>query len=448
MIKNKFGIVMVLSLSLIFGGCSAQGSKEQPGVQASTDNGSGSSSNSKKVELRMTWWGSQTRHDLTIKALELFQQKHPDIVIKPEYSGWDGYFDKLSTQVAGANAPDLIQMDYAFLTDYANRDALLDLDTYTQSGDLKIDKHDPSMITAGTVNDKLYAITLGVNAPGVVYSSKVFKELNIADPDTSWTWEDFAKIAQQIKDAKGDGYVGAADNSGTFNIFQIMVRQNGRALFEDGKFGATKEDFTSWFQLWNDLRAGGAITSPEATATMTTALETRPLALGTGAMDFTWSNQLIAFQKAMKDADDVLKIQVLPHLKGEVKSGEYLKPGQFMSGYSKTQHPKEVAMVIDFLVNDPEATAILGSERGVPVNSDIRTQMASTLSETDQMIFNFVDTVAKDKSDIDPPYPQGFSEVDKSFRTLSEQIAFGQGELSSNIDEFMTSSNAVLSKAK
>ncbi|WP_338555407.1 extracellular solute-binding protein [Paenibacillus sp. KS-LC4] len=445
MIKNKIGIVTVLSLSLIFGGCSAQGSNDQPAAQASTDSSGGSN---KKVELRMTWWGSQTRHDLTIKALELFQQKHPDIVIKPEYSGWDGYFDKLSTQVAGANAPDLIQMDYAFLTDYANRDALLDLDTYTQSGDLKIDKHDPSMIKAGTVNDKLYAITLGVNAPGIVYSSKVFKELNIADPDTSWTWEDFAKIAKQIREAKGDAFVGSADNSGTFNIFEIMVRQSGRSLFKDGQLGATKEDFTNWFTLWQEMRDSGSITSPEATAAMTNALETRPLALGTAAMDFIWSNQIIAFQKALKDSTDQLKIQVLPHLPGEVKSGEYLKPGQFLSGYSKTEHPKEVAMVIDFLVNDPEATAILGSERGVPVNSDIREKMATTLSDTDKMIFNFVDTVSKDKSDIDPPYPQGYSEVDKSFKTLSEQIAFAQGELGSNIDQFMTSANASLSKSK
>lgn len=331
MIKNKIGIVTLLSLSLIFGGCSAQGSNNQPGAEASTDSSSGSGS-TKKVELRMTWWGSQTRHDLTIKALELFQQKHPDIVIKPEYSGWDGYFDKLSTQVAGANAPDLIQMDYAFLTDYANRDALLDLDTYTQSGDLKIDKHDPSMIKAGTVNDKLYAITLGVNAPGVVYSSKVFQELNIADPDTSWTWEDFAKIAKQIREAKGDAFVGSADNSGTFNIFEIMVRQSGRSLFKDGQLGATKEDFTKWFTLWQDMRGSGSITSPEATAAMTNALETRPLALGTGAMDFIWSNQIIAFQKALKDSTDQLKIQVLPHSAGEAKSGEYLKPGQFLSG--------------------------------------------------------------------------------------------------------------------
>ena len=29
------------------------------------------------AELRVAWWGSQDRHNRTIKAIELFQKKHP-----------------------------------------------------------------------------------------------------------------------------------------------------------------------------------------------------------------------------------------------------------------------------------------------------------------------------------------------------------------------------------
>lgn len=108
--------------------------------------------------------GSQTRHDLTTKVIKLFEEKHPGITIKPEYSGWDGYMDKLTTQVAGSNAPDIVQMDYAFLTDFARRGALLDLTPYADSKELRTEDHDESMIKAGTIDDKLYAITLGVNA--------------------------------------------------------------------------------------------------------------------------------------------------------------------------------------------------------------------------------------------------------------------------------------------
>ncbi|HER2209499.1 TPA: extracellular solute-binding protein, partial [Streptococcus pyogenes] len=161
-------------LSLLMFATACSGGSSAP--SASTNEGE-EGDTSGKIELRMTWWGSQTRHDLTTKVIKLFEEKHPGITIKPEYSGWDGYFDKLTTQVAGSNAPDIIQMDYAFLTDFARRGALLDLTPYAESKELRTEDHDKSMLKAGSIDDKLYAITLGVNAPGVIYDATVFQEL-------------------------------------------------------------------------------------------------------------------------------------------------------------------------------------------------------------------------------------------------------------------------------
>lgn len=130
MITKKWVTLFCLSLLLFATACSGGATD----TSSSSGEASGSEGDSSgKIELRMTWWGSQTRHDLTTKVIQLFEEKHPGITIKPEYSGWDGYFDKLTTQVAGSNAPDIIQMDYAFLTDFARRGALLDLTPFTES---------------------------------------------------------------------------------------------------------------------------------------------------------------------------------------------------------------------------------------------------------------------------------------------------------------------------
>ncbi|MGL5700266.1 MAG: ABC transporter substrate-binding protein, partial [Kluyvera sp.] len=43
------------------------------------------------VELRMSWWGGNSRHQATLKALELFKQKYPNIKVKAEYTGWEGH---------------------------------------------------------------------------------------------------------------------------------------------------------------------------------------------------------------------------------------------------------------------------------------------------------------------------------------------------------------------
>ncbi len=440
---KKWGVLLTLTLLLFTTACGGGTSNT-----ASSGSGNSEADASGKIELRMTWWGSQTRHDLTTKVIKLFEEKHPNITIKPEYSGWDGYMDKLTTQVAGSNAPDLLQMDYAFLSDFARRGALLDLTPYTQSSELDISKHDKSMIDAGSIDGKLYAITLGVNAPGVIYDATLLQQLGIEAPQESWTWKDFSDMSAKIAAAKGQGFYGSADISGMTNMFEVFLRQSGIGLFENGKLAATNEQLQQWFDMWAALRANGGVTPAEVTASTTNAIETRPISLGTAAMDFAWSNQLLTFQQVNKNQDHKLAIQVIPHGVNETKSGEYLKPGQFMSGYSKTKHPKEVAMFIDFMVNDPEATAILGSERGVPVNSSVREQMQSKLPDSEKAIFQFIDVVAKHSSPINPPYPQGYSEVDTSFKTASEQIAFGQGSPADVIQQFIDNANAALASGQ
>ena len=69
------------------------------------------------ITLRFSWWGGDARHEATMKVIEQFEELHPNITIEPEYGSSDGYNDKLATQLAGGTAPDIIQIDPAFLPD-------------------------------------------------------------------------------------------------------------------------------------------------------------------------------------------------------------------------------------------------------------------------------------------------------------------------------------------
>src|SRR5690349_20865388 len=80
-----------------------------------------------KVTLRIDWWGADARLQNTQKAIAAFQAKYPNITVKPEYSDWNGYWDKLATATAGGNVPDVIQMDQSYLASYADRGVLADL---------------------------------------------------------------------------------------------------------------------------------------------------------------------------------------------------------------------------------------------------------------------------------------------------------------------------------
>ena len=96
-----------------------------------------------------------------------------------------GYWDKLATQVASQDAPDVIQMDAAYLGEYAGRGALLELK------DVDLSKFDQPVADSGKVEGKQYAVTSGVNAMVVLANPALVAASGVALPDDkTWTWDD------------------------------------------------------------------------------------------------------------------------------------------------------------------------------------------------------------------------------------------------------------------
>ena len=79
-------------------------------------------------ELRFSWWGGGERHEAMLKAARLFEAKNPGVKIKAEYSGFQGYQERLSTQIAGRNEPDVMQVNWAWLSAFSkNGEGFYDL---------------------------------------------------------------------------------------------------------------------------------------------------------------------------------------------------------------------------------------------------------------------------------------------------------------------------------
>lgn len=129
-----------------------------------TENDEGAS-DSEEVTLRVAWWGGQERHDRTLQVIEMYEEENPHVTIEAEYSGFDGYFDKLNTQLAAGNAPDVIQFG-GNLNDFVARDVILPLDDYV-GNELDISLHDQSMLDSATFNDQLYGDDTWYNSMGL-----------------------------------------------------------------------------------------------------------------------------------------------------------------------------------------------------------------------------------------------------------------------------------------
>ncbi|MCG6399698.1 ABC transporter substrate-binding protein [Vibrio fluvialis] len=109
-----------------------------------------------QTELRMSWWGGNARHQATLKALEKFHEKYPDIVVKGEYTGWDGHLSRLTTQIAGNTEPDVMQTNWNWLPIFS-RDGGGFYDMNQNKDALQVAQFPQQAINMTTVDGKINA---------------------------------------------------------------------------------------------------------------------------------------------------------------------------------------------------------------------------------------------------------------------------------------------------
>src|SRR5690554_4903274 len=111
------------------------------------------------VSLRFSWWGGEARHEATIAAIGRYMELNPGVRIVGEYTGYDGYYQRLVTQLAGRTAPDIIQLDQPWIPDLMTQgDLFLDL----QEADMNLEAFDAGFLAAqGVYDDVLVGLPTG-----------------------------------------------------------------------------------------------------------------------------------------------------------------------------------------------------------------------------------------------------------------------------------------------
>ncbi len=361
-----------------------------------------------KVDLKVIWWGSQTRHEGTIKTIDLYKQKNPNVTAVYEFAAWNDYWTKVTTMAAGGQLPDVMQQDYAYVAEWQKRNLLHALDEYVQSKVLDFSNVTDALISSGRIGGKLYAVNLGSNSEAMILDTDVFKQAGVALPKSDWTWEDFEKIVLEIHQKTGlYGHGPGLDNIQLWkNIYlglgQWAYNNEGTALgYTDDK------PFADHLAMMLRLMKAGAIPSKqEAIATWGDGdnPEQTPIIQKKAGMQFLWSNQAFAVNKASGEGRHFV-LMSLPRTRRGGPSPNYIKASMFFSVSNQSKTPKEAARFIDYFTNDIDANKILMAERGVPISSEIRTALSPLVPPITQEVFNFVGWVAKEASPCPPPDP-------------------------------------------
>ncbi|MGC9664971.1 ABC transporter substrate-binding protein [Planosporangium sp. 12N6] len=395
--------------------------------------GSGSAKSDQKVELSVFWWGGPERAKVTEQALDLYTSKHPNVTFKKEWQGNAGYFEKLSTRVAGGSGgPDIFQIDDNAITEYASRGITLDLSSYVKNKTIDVSKFPKSLVDYGVVKGKTAGIAAAENTPAMYYDKTVAESLGLPEPKTGMTWEELISWGEQVTARSGGRTWGTMDPSADYKALWVWLRQQGKEFYDNDKLGFTAADVTRWFELWADARKRGAAPPADIIHTANDGSVTKQLVVTrTGATSFMWSNQMPELQKGTQNK---LGLMAYP---GDPK-GQWARASMYWSGFRGTKHPKEVANVINFLVNDPEAAKILGTDRGLYSNLDIRRGLAGTLAPEMQATVALEDELTPKFGPAPTPPPKGHSKIKTQLVGSAEAVQYGKATPQQAAEQFVS----------
>lgn len=400
------------------------------------------------ITIRIAWWGDTKRHDRYNNIMDAFQQMYPWITVEREYGTWNDYWDKLATQVAGGNAPDVMGMHQQYAADYINRGATLPLNDYIDKGVIDISKMEQSVLDGCTVDGKIVMLPMGITVTTVLVNKTLCDSLDVQIPASgdAWSWADLQAVARDMHTkAKAAGSdVQFMNDRLAINEFMNFARGLGKDLYtEDGKLAFSVEDVQAWYSLWNDLRQDGAM--PEASFVSeesTKTLEQNAFCTGKVAAIMIPVNQLYLYVAQLPDTE--LVCEMMP-TGNDGTVGAYLEGAHWaVSSAIDQAHQDAAALMIDFLENKQEAWQYMLMDQGVPANTHMAAFISGQLTDVDKIAIDFVDKVTGIVPGGFAYPPTGATEIKALFQEYQEYTMFGQSSVQDAAAAFYAGAEDIL----
>ncbi|TDG00466.1 ABC transporter substrate-binding protein [Paenibacillus piri] len=414
--RNKMALGLLSAVVLTsLAGCGGSTATKADGQKNSE--GANGSAAAKPVKLRINWWGAQERHDATLKILELYTKNHPNVTFEPEYSGFDGYIDKLNTQAAAKNAPDIIQMDSSWLADWNARGQLADL------GSVNVKDMDASLVESGKYKGKQTAIPLGKNAWGLIYDKGALEKLGFKLPGDGITWDAYYKLAREIKAKLDKDHYVMSDSTSNRELYDSYQLSKGKGdpVTLDGKFNYDRDTWLEWVKNYSELRKEGIVPPPDV-AVGDKELDPKLDLMVNGKIIFR------AAHAAQASSWDSLKpggIGVYPAPKDK-QNGSWLKATFFFGVSQDSKNKEEATKFVDWFINDPEAMAISGTTRGVPPSNKIIADMQSKFKPGDKLTVEMIEKIAPGAQRFNPGAKGWNNFYSKDYKAITEAVMFGK----------------------
>ncbi|MCR5015951.1 MAG: ABC transporter substrate-binding protein [Ruminococcus sp.] len=399
-----------------------------------------------KCTLRFSWWGGDDRHEATLAAIKLWEQKHPDITITPEYGGWDGWTEKVSSQISGGTAPDVMQINYDWLVSLSpDGSGFYDLGLLTDRLDLSA--FDDEVLSFGRMNGKLNAVTVSVSGRGLFYNSDTFRKCGVSYPET---WPELLALGEKMSE-KGCCPLDLDIQSGGTAWYLAVVRvqqDTGRQFVTmDGELGFTEDDIRAALDFYKELEDSRVIRTVRERIDEdgNAALYQSPSFIdGRVGGVLEWGSSVGKYDMVLPEGT----LQAGAFLRGDggESGGWMIKPSVLYAIAKDTDYPDEAAAFMDFMLSDPECAAVLGTTRGIPASHRAEEALEAGgllngLARDSDELLSELDTVTIS------PYME-LPRMKELCNTAIEKVSYGKADTAQAAKELYTSAEEYLRKVR
>jgi len=311
---------------------------------------------STSVVLRFGMYSSPTWVPSYEKMLKNFSNAYPSITVKPEWAPYDAWTQKIATEMASGDTPDVSILDWDDFYDRTSKGSIMPLDSYLKTDPVALENFYHPALDWYRYNGKLYGLPFNSATLLFYFNKELFDKANMRYPDATWTWNDVVAAAQKLT---------LRDSSGKVTQWGMLAPEfldvmNG-PIWSAGGAGIIKDDYSApainepiavkQLQFFYDL------VYKQKVAPNPAALLGLPLGFSSGKIAMhplgpTW--EVYSYRTAPFKWD-VTNMPLDPTTKKRITP---LFPNAFAVA-ANSKHPKEAYQLVKFLCNPvPSSSSI------------------------------------------------------------------------------------------
>lgn len=392
-------------------------------------------------ELRMSWWGGDARHAATQAALAACGAKYGHTV-KGEFTGFDGYLEKLTTQIAGGTEADIMQVNWPWLP-LLSRDGTGFADLHALPG-IDLSQWGAADLASGEIDGHLQGIPVSTAGRVFFFNRTTFERAGLSVPTS---WSELLDATPVIKAKLGEDFYpfNAARETAQLIVTLVAVQRSGKDMVDPAtnRVAWSQAELSEAIGFLGTLAEKGVLRSQkqEAADGNVNLFEKPQWASGQIAGSYEWDSTWEKYGKPLQEGQVVRPVPFL-HIDGALTDGVYRKPSMVFSISKHSPHPEAAAQIVNCLLNEPEGVAALGVTRGLPSST---AAMKLLGDEGDPVLRAAHEIVMQASGPTLSPFNEN-PEIRGIFLDTLEEFAYGQLDADAAAEQMIEGFNEVLAE--